>query len=431
MNHGMNLELSIITKKSKADKTKYHVYLSFTPYQFGVRQLKPYIISTGICVNVSDWQRDKVKGKSLEAKNINLKLLELQSDAKSLLVNLSTKDYKTCSEIMAEIKANGKLLIIGKAPKGKQVEIISRLKQYAYEKVMNKLFEDRNISVGRRRGYIKGKKLLAEYFNGEIPTISLISDIDLLNFRKWFLKKHSGSENTATDYLSKIAAVFKYAQELKILSISPLPTGFRGSWKEGKREVLSENDCLSLMNLDDSALSQTELVAKYSMLVQMLTGMGYGDMESMTYGNIKYDSTHKQYFLAKERNKTKVEFKVFTTENARYMIEKLIKLTGDEIKPFNLPTIDYANREYKVLAKKAGIPFNVTTYTLRHTYAVNFMDNDGRIEDLAENLGHKDLRTTQIYGKISKKRLAGKAVELQSKSIIHQLQTNHNNLKAV
>jgi len=272
---------------------------------------------------------------------------------------------------------------------------------------------------------------LRAYFKDNIPSIKLISDDELSKFKKWFLKRHKGSPNTATDYLSKIAAVFKFAQEIKIISSSPLPPKFRGQWTDGTREVLSDADCIAIMNLDDSTLSRTELISKYSILVQMLTGMGYGDMESMTYENIKQDINRNQYLLEKERNKTKVEFKVYTTENARYMVDKLIQLTSDEIKPFNLPGIDYANRQYKIIAKKAGIQINVTTYTLRHTYSVNFMDSDGRIEDLAENLGHKDLRTTQIYGKISKKRLSEKAVELQKKSIIHQLQTHQNKLIAV
>ncbi len=431
MSNGINVEYTLITKKSKSDKGVYFIYISFVPHQFGVRQLKAHIISTGISVNSSEWQRGKVKGKGLEANNINSKLMELQTSTNNFLVTLSTKNYETCSEIMAEIKCNAKLDILGKAPKGKQVEIVSRLKQYSYENIMNKLFVDRNISAGRKRGYSMGLKLLNEYFNGNIPTINLISDTELLNFKKWFKKKHTCSNNTLTDYLSKIAAVFKYAQELKILSSSPLPRGFRGSWEEGKRQVLSEKECLSIMNIDDSTLSKTELVTKYSILVQMLTGMGYGDMESMTYENIKFDSNLKQYFLNKERNKTKVEFKVYSTANARYMIDKLIDLTGDASKPFNLPTIDYANRQYKIISQKAGIPFKVTTYTLRHTYAVNYMESDGRIEDLAENLGQKDLRTTQIYGKISKKRLAEKSKELQSKSIIHQIQSQHNNLKVV
>jgi site-specific recombinase XerD len=83
---------------------------------------------------------------------------------------------------------------------------------------------------------------------------------------------------------------------------------------------------------------------------------------------------------------------------------------------------------YKEIGIKAGIITNITTYTMRHTFSVDYMNNDGRLEDLAEMLGHANLKTTRIYGKISEKRLAGKTKHLESKSKMHQL---HPQLKAV
>jgi integrase len=176
------------------------------------------------------------------------------------------------------------------------------------------------------------------------------------------------------------------------------------------------------MNLDDSLLSETEQVAKYCLLVQMLTGMGYSDMKALEHSNIILDQNENQYLIEKERNKTGVRFKVFLTDNAKHMVENLKRLTENSERPFNIPTIDYSLRMYKVIGKKAGIAVNITTYTLRHTFAVNFMENDGRIEDLAKILGHTLLKATQIYGKISNKRLAEKTKQLQTTSKIHQLQ---------
>ena len=105
------------------------------------------------------------------------------------------------------------------------------------------------------------------------------------------------------------------------------------------------------------------------------------------------------------------------------MMNKLIDLTGDEKKPINLPTIDFTNRCYKKMAVKSGIKTKITTYTFRHTFAVNFIENGGRIEVLSKILGHTLLKTTQIYGKISNKTLSVQMDEVENKSKIHQLQT--------
>jgi site-specific recombinase XerD len=130
--------------------------------------------------------------------------------------------------------------------------------------------------------------------------------------------------------------------------------------------------------------------------------MGYSDMKDLEHTNIKYDENQSQYYIEKERNKTGVTFKVFLTENGFFMLQQLIFLTGDDIKPINIPTIDYSLRMYKVIGKKVKIKTNITTYTLRHTFSVDYMEKDGRIEDLQKYLGHSNLKTTQIYGKISK-----------------------------
>lgn len=46
----------------------------------------------------------------------------------------------------------------------------------------------------------------------------------------------------------------------------------------------------------------------------------------------------------------------------------------------------------------------VTTHTLRHSYAVHFLQNGGTLEGLKENLGHEFVKTTEIYGKITEER---------------------------
>ena len=50
------------------------------------------------------------------------------------------------------------------------------------------------------------------------------------------------------------------------------------------------------------------------------------------------------------------------------------------------------------------------------------MNNGGTLEDLQKILGHKDRKTTEIYGKIILPRLYLKTKILQATSKIHQLQ---------
>lgn len=48
-------------------------------------------------------------------------------------------------------------------------------------------------------------------------------------------------------------------------------------------------------------------------------------------------------------------------------------------------------------AKRAGIDRHITPHVFRHSFATNFISNNGGIKPLAELLGHKSLDTTSIY----------------------------------
>ncbi len=56
-----------------------------------------------------------------------------------------------------------------------------------------------------------------------------------------------------------------------------------------------------------------------------------------------------------------------------------------------------ADQMIKRLADRAGLQRNVHAHLFRYGYAINFLNCEGRLDALQEQLGYRDLNTTRIY----------------------------------
>jgi site-specific recombinase XerD len=76
----------------------------------------------------------------------------------------------------------------------------------------------------------------------------------------------------------------------------------------------------------------------------------------------------------------------------------------------------WINRPVKKWIEAAGITKHITFHCFRHSYATIQLTNGTDIYTLSKMMGHTNVRTTQIYGKIvdSKKEKAAQAISIDN-----------------
>lgn len=74
------------------------------------------------------------------------------------------------------------------------------------------------------------------------------------------------------------------------------------------------------------------------------------------------------------------------------------------------------NMHLKQVAERAKVKKYLTTHTARHTFATTVtLEHDVPLETVSRLLGHRSIRTTQIYAKVSLKKLSNNINDLRQK----------------
>ena len=165
----------------------------------------------------------------------------------------------------------------------------------------------------------------------------------------------------------------------------------RGSSKE--RQPLTEDELLKLRqatNLSDKLTRVRDLF-----IFMAYTGLAYIDMSSFDF----YTMTEKEgelYYIDGERTKTGSKYYTPILPPAMAVLEKY---------NFRLPTITNQKRNdyLHLLQDKLEINKEITCHVARHSFATLLLTYDFPIDKVARALGHRDVKTTQIYGKVLKK----------------------------
>jgi site-specific recombinase XerD len=215
-----------------------------------------------------------------------------------------------------------------------------------------------------------------------------------------FLTLEQGLEdNTAMKYLKNSKQVLKAAVERDWLHKSPI-AGYKCSYFNPDRDILDEQEIMLLYNKHLPIQRLAEIRDCY--LFMVFTGYAYKDAQILRPENVTKFFDGEDWII-KNREKTWCRENVPLLPIAKEIIEKYrnhpLCLLNNTLLP--IKSNQKFNSYLKEITEICGIDKNLTTHTARHTFATTVtLANGVPLETVSALLGHKSIRTTQIYAKI-------------------------------
>jgi integrase len=292
---------------------------------------------------------------------------------------------------------------------------ISEQGKLCFVEYFGKLTNNRENS--NHSSWISALNYLKTFTNGTI-SFADINERFLEDFKDYLLTTKSNrsskttlSQNSAVSYFNKIKAALKQAYKDGILQndlnskIKPIKA------EETRREHLTLEELNKLVKTP----CNNDLM-KRAALFSALTGLRFSDIQKMVWSELEYIEG-QGYFVNFSQKKTKgVEVMPISeqaygftegTENPKDMPKDKLVFEG-------LKYSAYHNKHLFQWIGAAGISKDITFHCFRHTFATLQLFNGTDIYTVSKMLGHKDLKTTQVYAKIvdQAKRTASNKIHL-------------------
>lgn len=218
-------------------------------------------------------------------------------------------------------------------------------------------------------------------------------------FQKYadYLINNLNSQNSAWTYFSKLKAVLNNAVRERIILHSPA-RDIRVKWREVEKTYLTANELESL------AKTKCKYdVIKFAFLFSCYTGLRLVDIKKLQWKDVRPDSKGITTLHFRQKKTGGVEYFPLN-ETAIQLIYKTLEVPNSIPNPetfiFPLPYISKIERALYSWKKKAKINKHVTFHTGRHTFATLALTQGVDLFTVSKLLGHRDIKTTQVYAKI-------------------------------
>jgi integrase len=258
------------------------------------------------------------------------------------------------------------------------------------------LIEKKNTSKGNYDNWDSMLKHLKKYGQPDVAFDQITGEW-LEGFQQFLNETKSSnskplSQNSKVSYYSKLVSAVKQAVKDGYLQQNPAHNVKGFAHEETEREFLTHEELQALANTDCSY----ELL-KRAFLFSALTGLRWSDIIKLRWIDVQH-AKELGYFIRFRQKKTKgAETLPISTQAYQLMG---VKKEDDSMVFDGLKYSAWNNLKLSQWALRAGITKHITFHSARHSFATLQLTLGTDIYTVSKMLGHKHLKTTQVYSRV-------------------------------
>ena len=245
------------------------------------------------------------------------------------------------------------------------------------------------IDLSTRKQRIVVYKSLLAY--GRIKEFADLTPKNILNYHKWLKADGTRSDVTLKFYHKRLHRYVIKAYEYGYIDRDPYKIVTIPSGHSPERRPLTEEELLRLLNLK---LKGKEDKVRDLFIFSAFTGLAYCDAQAFDYNSMTEQHGNIVYI---DGNRIKTGSNYFTP---------ILPPAMNVLRKYNYRLPRMSNQKLNdylhVIEAKMELTKPLSSHLARHTFATWVLAHDVPIENVARMLGHKDVKTTQIYAKILK-----------------------------
>lgn len=242
-------------------------------------------------------------------------------------------------------------------------------------------------------------------FAGEKLLLQQINYAFLKQFEHYLINTLNNSRNTVSANLRIIRTILNEAIRYDVYKGRNPFDHFTLKYTDNTKEKLTLEELQRFIHTPMPAIPSLQLARDFFYACFLAEGTRAGDMIGM----------RKEYlqngFLVFAQQKTGAKMKIAVVPELMNIFNPYLKADGDYIFPFlnKEPVVNeiiignklaYINKYIKEVCKYAGILKKVSSHVARHTYTdLALHVSGGNIYQVQQSLGHRSVKTTEIYSR--------------------------------